>query len=389
MDALRKKYEDRLEIFTIGGVNDKVHVIPEVEEDTMRAIFERSTLVKKLSLPAVYDMDLYRQFKAWYAPTVVWIDDRGMVQAVTSSVNEHWIAAFLEGRPFRSEDVSVEGLKQASEHPYAYDYHKDFLVDNNGGKSDDFLYRSLIAAFNNESVTGPILPSSVDQYSYFGKLEGVGSLLDFYKLAYLGRIYNFEDCYVDTTYNQAIYELRDNTKFTDFSYSIPRKNYFWYSLFVPPRLGKRESLMAIMQHDLETFFGYKGKVETRVLPYWSVTLSDEAKAQMASNGGEAEVLGDWYTRMGARNITVNRYLNAIFHMTAPYLGSVIPIINETGMTKTIDVPVIDVDLSNFKEIKKVLSMQGFTLEKTKKEFKVLVISDATLPIVEIDSLDSH
>lgn len=375
MDAFAKKYKGQLNIFMVGGLTEKVDNDPKKEMDTLRSIFRRAKDFKGLKLPSAYDMDLYRQFRARFAPTVIWIDSEGIVQAVTGQIKEAWIQSFLKGESFEFDDISYDHLQKEENNPFRYTRDKLFLVDNNGGESGRFDYRSLITPFTNAMPKASVIPTKISSYKFHEKFEGVGPLTDLYKLAYLGRVYNVEGCYEDEIYTKIIYELQDTTKFTDVSYIYPRKNMFWYSLKVPPRLASPNSLMHIMQNGLKNYFGYNARVETRILPYWSVRLSDKNNHNLRSTGKPSIILGDWHTKIGAHNVTVKRYLASIFHMIAPALGRVAPIIDETNMENPIDVTLMDVDLDDFEAVRKTLKKQGFNIEKSKKEFKVLVIAE--------------
>lgn len=374
IDAFAKKHKEQLKIFMVGGLTEKVENNPKREMDTLRSIFRRAKDFKGLKLPSAYDIDLYRQFRTRFAPTVIWIDSEGIVKAVTGQIKEAWIKSFLKDESFEFDDISYDHLQKEENDPFRYTPDKLFLIDNNGGKSDHFDYRSIITPFTNDMPKASVIPTKISSYKFQEKFEGVGPLTDLYKLAYLGRVYNVEGCYQDEIYTKIIYELQDTTKFIDVSYINPRKNMFWYSLKVPSRLSHPTSLMYIMQNNLKNYFGYNARVETRILPYWSVKLSKRNKLRLGSTGKPSSILGDWYTKIGAQNITVKRYLASIFHMIAPAMGKTLPIIDETNMENPIDVPLMDVDLDDFEEVRRTLRKQGFTIEKSKKEFKVLVIA---------------
>lgn len=375
IDAIAKKYKGQLKIFMVGGLTSKINNDPKQEIDTLRSIFRRAKAYKGLELPSAYDMDLYRQFRARFAPTVIWIDSEGIVKAITGQIKEVWIESFLNGEPFEFDDISHDHLEEEENNPYRYTRDKLFLIDNNGGESNHFDYRSLITPFTNAMPKASVIPTKISSYKFHEKFEGVGPLTDLYKLAYFGRVYNVEGCYEDEVYTKIIYELKDTTAFTDANYIYPRKNMYWYSLKVPTRLSSPSSLMHIMQNDLKNYFGYNARVETRILPYWSIKLSDEGKRNLKSTGKPTSILGDWHTKIGAQNVSVKRYLASIFHMIAPALGEVLPIIDETNMDDPIDVTLMDVDLDDFEQVRETLRKQGFNIQKTTKEFKVLVITE--------------
>src|SRR5690606_20022956 len=108
----------QLNIFMVGGLTEKVDNDPKKEMDTLRSIFRRAKDFKGLKLPSTYDMDLYRQFRARFAPTVIWIDSEGIVQAVTGQIKEAWIQSFLKGESFEFDDISYDHLQKEENNPF-------------------------------------------------------------------------------------------------------------------------------------------------------------------------------------------------------------------------------------------------------------------------------
>ena len=82
---------------------------------------------------------------------------------------------------------------------------------------------------------------------------------------------------------------------------------------------------------------------------------------------------DGGTKLGCRNKTIDNYLASILSSVSYDID--IPIINECQVNWRIDIPLTDVFLFDFNEIKSVLKKQGFIVEKRTKAFNVLVISD--------------
>lgn len=374
MDDLAKRFKGRVEIIMVGGRGNQSEYDKNRELDSLEILFERTKKMQDLNLPISYDIDLFQHFVPYGVPHFIWIDDKGIVQAVTGNIDSTMAKTFLAREEFDFYDASMEGRQRSKQRQDAYDYKKPFLVNGNGGKSDSFQYRSLITPYTNDMPRGISLTRTVDLYENQGKLEGIAPLENLYKLAFFGYYMNY-DWYSEENYNRLILNIKDKTPFSQYNYNIPIENMYWYSLIVPPHKRDPESLKHIMQQDLENYFGYRAKIEKLKLPYWSITAGRKIQKKLKAKGKQGKILGDWYTSIGAQDISIQKYIKSIFYIIALGSSNELPIIDETGLEGNIDIAIEDVDLSNFEDVKRVLQKQGFTVEMAYKKFNVLVISD--------------
>src|SRR5690606_11856200 len=119
----------------------------------------------------------------------------------------------------------------------AYDYKKPLLIDGNGGKSDDFLFRSLLTGKNN-TVYGSMYPDFFHPHlSYEPGFNAINiSLKNLYKIAYGDTIRPYPDIY-DWKNNYGkwwytpILEVKDSTPFKFDSET--GKGIYCYELIVP------------------------------------------------------------------------------------------------------------------------------------------------------------
>ncbi|UNY98616.1 peroxiredoxin family protein [Zhouia spongiae] len=382
MNRLAREFRGKVEFIMIGGRSNKSEYNRNEELDSLMALFERTRKMQNLQLPSSYDIDLYQRFVTAGAPHLIWIDDKGIVQAVTANIDSTRLEAFLAGKEFDFFDYSMEGLERSKQRPDVYDAENPFLVDGNGGKSDSFQYRSLITPYTNEMPLAMGITRKVKWYHWQGKLEGVAALEELYKLAYFGYFGNYDDWYREENYNQLVLDIKNKRPFTRYNYNIPIENIYWYSLIVPQHKRNPKSLMKIIQNDLDNYFGYQARIEKRMLPYWCITANEQVKEKIKTKNGPSKLITDQFTYVGAQNLPFTKYLKMLFIMIAPGPGIEFPIIDETGIEGNIDIPVKDVDLSNFEDTKKVLRKLGFDIKKAYKDFNVLVISD---PISNIDN----
>ncbi len=386
IDAISKKFKGKLDIILVGGEPASAkngYMLPGHEPgmDALKTLYNRLSKMQDMQTPEAYDPELFQRFvPGGYVPHAIWIDDKGIVKAITNTLQEKDLEMFLQGNPFEFNDTSFKAQQEQKKHKY--DIETPFLVDGNGGKGSEFIQRSLLAEFK-ESVPG--MPFSMEEVcqddSYYpkGKLEGYATLEQLYKLAYLGYMAvpmgaPLKQEY-SKDYNHVLLETKDIMPFMDYDFSSGDYVYV-YSLIVPPHKAIPEHLMQVMQNDLKNYFGYKASVETRTLPYWSIQLSDRAKRKLKTKGGSYAYSGDNFTKIGYKNVSVDVFLNSLFYLTRS--GVKMPILDETGMKDNIDVPEMDVLVSDFSEIKKFLYKLGFTVEISQKPFRVIVISDNTI-----------
>jgi thiol-disulfide isomerase/thioredoxin len=173
------------------------------------------------------------------------------------------------------------------------------------------------------------------------------------------------------------------------------KNRFNYVLSIPLEETSSMLLREIMQRDLETCFGYEVTVEERMMPYWKLTVSSEAKAKLQTRtpGAAYRIERDDNGTVHKTNAQVR---DLIFQLEIKYgysmRGNLVhhpdkqpPFIDATGITGKIDYSY-DADLmkrlirerkymNNFEAYRKWLSQIGFNLERSYKKMKVVVIRD--------------
>ncbi len=198
------------------------------------------------------------------------------------------------------------------------DLSKPFLVDNNGGGSTDFLYRSVFYMWNPgmRQRDYPQIDTQVDK----GMFQGAGLTLRWlYNYAYVGTSdWSFSDSLYLKCSRFPILQVKDSALFkADFEtgYGV-----FNYSLILPRDRANREYLQSIMQRDLKNYFGYDVSVELRDLACWSLEATDKVCETLRTKGGRTEYVGDpSVTGFTAVNIPVGNILSIIssYHQDQP------------------------------------------------------------------------
>lgn len=370
VNELALKYKNSVNIALVG-----------LQEDGIEALYERNRERLDLRLPAAFDSVLYKRFVPGGAPHLIWIDDKGIVQAVTGTteLTEANIESFMNGKSFPFINTSH---KAYSDQAAMYDSFKPFLIDGNGGKSSEFLYRSLLAEYKPGMPTkGLIAP--IDEFIQFVEsehnvyekyeFEAVWSLPMLYTYAYTGSTPDWKygySLYSDFYLTPLVVEVDSSGFFPDHTTG---KNMYWYSLIVPPSKLTANYLLTGIQRDLDYYFGYEAKIEKRKLPYVRIVATADARRKLETKGGKGVVdpntNGAWFK---GTNIPLESFLK-IFCYVANQSFSV-PFVNETGIDYNIDIDV-NMVYQSFEDIRKIFNEVGLDVERGEKEYKVVVIRD--------------
>jgi hypothetical protein len=368
-NKIQELYGDKLQIILVGR-QDK--------ENQIRPLYAKYRKQEKLILPCAFDSTLFRRLDVNSSPFAIIIDTSGVVQYITTYIGEN-----------DAEERNIFANILAGKHPSlsrAYREHEEipfiklswrepFLVNGNGGPDTAFLFRSLLSIYN------PLLNvqrtiGNIDVYKGETKFEPLrATLIDLYRLAYLGRTGGFNA--IDPLYgyfvNKTILEVKDTSLFyTD----ISNKNLYCYSLIVPPEKDSKAFRMRVMQHDLDNYFGYDVRIETRKFPYWKIVATDDAKIKLTTKGGASYVTahkpGSILKIREIRNVSM-AYI--IYHIL-PSNSSNMPFIDETGIKGNIDMTLRYKTLfGDLNDDKRALHENGLDLVRGEREMKVLVISN--------------
>lgn len=357
VSALHNRFKDQLNIIVVG-----------LDEPGIRPLYERMKNKYDLDFPAAFDAELYHRFVHAGAPQLVWIDSEGIVRAVTTSTefNAENVEAFIRGEAFEFLDMSYYNREDRQ---MDYDPKIPFLVDGNGGTGIPILSRSLLVEYKPNEMPYRGFTLSTEAAVRHGRVEGAISLEGLYRFAYTGYCtWAWGYPIYETHYHTPILELDDPNVFLADTHT--GKNMYWYSLIVPEEKLSEEHLKRVMQDDLAHNFGYEARIETRVMPYWKVIASDEARKKLKTKGGEPVYEAD-HTGCRYMNVPIGKFFKWLFYNHATTMP---PILDETGITTNIDME-IEVFTADFEDIKKALRKKGLMLVRGKKKFNVLVIGE--------------
>lgn len=346
LDSLQQRYKE--EILIIPVTSEKSTIISNFLKTNKNAAH--------IQLPFITeDTILSQQFPHFSIPHEVWIDKNGIVKAITShhEITEKnikgVIAGILSSLPEKKDDI-------------AFSIEKSLLVDNNGGDSKNFLFRSLLTAYN---------PGLNSKTSITRQGKGLISRIICTNTSIVGLYYLAYTKYKFPIVNRTRLRLATPDSAVYFppvdNYPQWEKKYdFCYELILPH--GVPDSIFfSYMLNDLNRYFKIKAKIEKQEVLCWALKpLTDSL------------LLDKIFDPNSASKFEMSffiRYLNQF--------RDIDPVINETGYNKDVSINLDFFrkysinqypDLAAFKSYLNTISLD---LVKVKREIDILKMTEST------------
>jgi thiol-disulfide isomerase/thioredoxin len=352
LNAIQKKFKPGLQIFLVGR---QEHNLPQT--------YARFREKQRLQIPVSFDDTQFARFGVYGVPFLVWIDDHGIVRAITSTteLDDSSVSAFVHNRPFLARNVSRSFQDSGRRH-----YDSSFILDLRPFQ-DKWLSASSLVAWN------PAMPIITDrnlQFRYAGahafcQINGT-SILQLINFAFIGKfaILSWDSLY-EKQYPFPIFEMDSS--------EIPVRNYstgmgmYCYSLEMPAAEASIPRLQKKLQSDIQEGLGFDIRLEDRMMPCWLLTARPGVAAQLKSTHQKKSVTADWtwmdmqYAPMST--VIQDLYLN---DQNGP------PYIDATGISGKIDLR-LDALMTDFDDLRRSLSEHGLDLTRSKKMMRVLVV----------------
>ncbi len=312
------------------------------------------------SLPNAFaDTELHKLFPHIYLPHYVWIDEKGVVVAITNGkqINEQEITKVL--------NKNYESLVQKKDLKLDFNTNLPLFINGNGGDGATMVYHSMLSTFvpgigSGFSVIRPT-EGKVEFSKLLAKNQGVMRLFNF-ALGASKKQY---------TSSRTIYETKDSLIIDPMRMGSNWRNYSWtYELSLPTAL--QPNCFQIMHAELMKFFPqYLVTLEKRKTLCYALRKIP-SKTVIPTVGGE-QILSQNPTGLKMRNGSLNLFINTldIFY----YSTSKIPIVNLVE-EKTLTDLIINAPLSNPEAINLELTKYGLELVKGEFEIDMVVYRDA-------------
>jgi thiol-disulfide isomerase/thioredoxin len=366
-DSVYRDYNDRI-TFLLIGTEDK--------EQRMRPMFYDFRQRMDLIIPFAFDSALFRRFVPNVVPHLIWIDNQGIVRAITTSeeLKPGNVDAFLQGKPFEFRDWSFASVAKRNRLIDDFDFRTPFMINGNGGHSNEYIMRSILVPYKPDSMALIGLPVSIDRFvTHYPKgnaLQGCVTLEQLYKFAYTGYPTWF---YRDPPYREffpkCILEVKDSSLFTvDVR---PFRGFYWYSLLITQVPKTKEQLLKWMQEDLSRSFGYKVHIRYRRMPCWIVKSTRTARKNLRSKGGDGQDDHLEPAEIKLTNVPIEQAIGSIFYR---HVEGQPPILDKTRMNHNVDI-LLTANNYDFDEICTSLARQGLIVKRSRAMMRTIVISD--------------
>ncbi len=343
LNALQQTAGDKLQIILVS--TDPANELQQ--------FFKTNKIAAANRLPIVAgDKILSALFPHVLVPHDVWIDDAGLVRAITeaSLVTQSNVTAMLADKNFTlplKEDL------------LDFDASKPLLTDGNGGSSDKIIFRSTLCGYINgiESKTAIYTGNHFKRYLCLNQpLKGL-----------------YQEALGGIDANHIVLEMRDSTNFIAHNTPELQQHLYCYELIAPESTSLTDMHTCLVQ-DVERIFNIKGSFVKQAMPVFALVITDSSKIPLATTEEDSFIQFD-----NGDSVKIIRHqpLSVMINeMNDASTSSRIIFTDATNFTRAADIKLILHDISNISAINQQLSQYGLALLPREKEIEVFVIKDA-------------
>ena len=352
LDKLNQDREDALQVIVVSNES----------KEKVQNFLQRNPNVKNNRLPFVTgDTLLYRLFPHQSIPHEVWINAQGVVTAITRAeyVTEENVEKFINGKQLHLPLKSGIGIYDPA-NPLAA------LANEN---QVPFAFQSTLTGYINNAGQG-IYGSVIMEDSAYRKFYFINSSF----LSICRQLW--QNAFMP---NRFILHVRDSSGLINQKRNAandwPLRNTFCYEIVVPagtPVNRVREQVLSDFSRHLNLTASVK---EVNMTCYILMFDSSAAKMNPVSDGGRpaSKLFGKINEPKYLRNGLITRLITAMNSGTFGNGQSII--IDESGISRPVDLELGPVDVKNADDIKRALHPYGFTIVRGYRKLKMVVIED--------------
>ena len=327
-------------------------------------------------MPRCDTKTVFQQLGIIHVPFMLWVDDRGIVQAITTGIDftPENIRQFLTHHPFSFVDQSYQANEKRS---LAYDWTKPLLIHNNGGNDTSYYFRSVLSPWNPniEIKFPPFVSRKAKHYGYMmnNRYQATGIWLSLlYQMAFGDTLWQGPSLDLPNSYGQYYPEpqllIHDSSAFqTD---PETGNGFYCYSLSIPPwRKATTSDMQKMMQNDLDNYFGFKVRVEEKLMPCWVLTADSNVGESLKTHGGNPK------SPEAADMSIVNEPIKVLMLNLILTNQNEGPFYDETGVSGKIDLHLEGFADDPAEKIAIELEKHGLHLFRSMRKMKVIVVRD--------------
>ncbi len=353
MEKVEKEYSGKLQVLLVSNESDK-------DISRFFKLREQSGYPGCSAPAACNDSVLSRLFVHDGVPHYVWINEKGMVYAITGllDLNEKNLEAFIKGEP--------SAMEQKTDVYLDYDYKKPLFVNGNGGQGESLLCQSVLSGYTDKMLTIGGVNSGDMGYTATEINQNIPSL---YQLAYDKGEYDggrgefgIPDCLT-------VLDVADTTPYCYLvNGRINKENLYCYNLNLSKKRPFNE-LKSMMKADLDRYFHMRVKMEKRKIPCWVLTADDSSVIRSKSTISKSNYQ---YYSLDMQN---TRLSELVIYLQYYFMASLrFPIIDETGIKGGVDLKLVAY-LSSPESLNKALAPFKMHLTKEERWVEMLILQD--------------
>lgn len=347
MDTIQEKYKNDIKVVLIGKDDRKI-----------RSIYQRFSERFKLKLSVAFDSAIFSKLKIEAVPTYVWIDENGIIKAITSveEMTDENVRLFINNK-----DIARTQKERLQE----FNPGQLLFVNGNGGDERNIEYRSLLTEWKQDLPF--YIPPDLKTNSETDKFQAVGLTFgELYRYAYFGIAgWDIQHPYYGKVFPMPLLKTTKNI----ISIPLGSEKRFCYSLYKSNSTLSDSSIQKHLRKELEFYFGYKASIVSCNVPCWKLTVIDE-KLLTVSSQYKTELKKD-PAGFTALNQPISKVLQTIYR----YNSLEIPIIDCTGIGYNIDLN-ITANMEDMDDIAKSLSIFGLRLEKAELQMQAIILEES-------------
>jgi len=301
-------------------------------------------------------------------PFHVWIDQKGMVVALTTGqdTNEQTIQAVLEGK---KADLQTKNYPSA----IAYSRYGSFLRSPNDLVLSKLQYSSVITKnlFTKHGVGSGWLSDSLTN-NIIGYRKMNSDIITLFKNAYDFKGEGTDKVVLEVKNFQPFVLPNNPTETADWK----ANNIYCYELMLPPfritpsNEANMNTIRDIMRRNLEDYFGIKGNIETRKINCLVLNRTNRNISLKSSQKETVIEATDKQFRLS--HVSFEAFVTSFRVKVNGYKGGT-PIIDETGLDSIKIDMIINANLSDISAVKKELLRYGIGIKEEQREFNVLLL----------------
>lgn len=357
INKMQNEFRDSVQ-FMMVGIEDS--------ENEIEPMYQKFREKENLGMPCAFDSTLANRFDIYTSPYIIVINAEGIVKGITHLLDSGDLRALLSGKSPKL--LKAYRMHEERNEQVQFNRNKPFLINGNGGNDNDYLFRSVLSAWTPDK-NPQFVTTNIGVDSIKGMFQILGApLIWLYEYAYYGQSsWGAHDTIRYAQYsNVPVIETKDSSLFS-FSYKNGT-NLYSYSLTIPAVGSSTARLQDAMKRDLETYFGFTAKIETRMCPYWKLVADKGAPERLRTHGGSESFQGIYKASFTAKNWPFHNLIDLIRN----YNNGIF--VDSTGIIENVDISM-DCILTNLRDVIKALQANGLNLIQCEKPMKALVIYD--------------